>query len=143
MRKTVIVLLISAFVFVGCTTSDNGNNNTNSSASSSSFSTSSATSSLDRGEADQTIEEDGVTLRLYNTGTNSWDYVINTDLPTPCYDLNIQTIVAESFPEQVTFEVSVESPEVGIDCIQVIDPVEEAGSLSVNENATFSLEVVE
>ncbi len=131
--RIVSIAFLALVVFVGCTSNDtNGNNNTTSSQ---------ATSGSSSARADETLEEDGVKIELFNTAESSWDYVLTTDLPTPCHELEIDAMIAESFPEQVTFNVNIVSPDAGVQCAQVIEPIEESGQLAVNEDARFSLKV--
>ena len=42
-------------------------------------------------------------------------------LPTPCHTLEAESVVAESFPEQVTINLTTIAPEEGVVCTQVLE----------------------
>ena len=66
-------------------------------------------------------------------------------LPNPCWQMTINAVIAESFPEQVTLDFTLTPPDKDIACIQVIDdrsfeatfPASEQASISarINDNA--------
>lgn len=133
--KAILFVALSVIVFVGCTSS-----NTNG-GSSDTASTQSSTSLSSAQRPDQTLEDEGVKIELYNQAENEWTYVLTTDLPNPCYSLEVEPLVAESFPEQVTFNVVISEPASGVDCVQAIESVQKEGNLAVNIDASFSLKV--
>lgn len=119
MRKFSLLLLLTALVFVGCTTTNdlpNGDSNDTGSFSKSDF-----------------------TLETEYMGDNNWTYTISADMPTPCHSFEVQVAIAESFPEQVYFDIAVTEPGIAETCIQQIDPQSETGEVMVDEEATFSI----
>jgi hypothetical protein len=59
------------------------------------------------------------------------------DLPTPCHSLEIESRIAESFPEQVFIDFIIKRGDPDIDCIQVVTPTSFDLEFSVDERATF------
>lgn len=86
-----------------------------------------------------TRKENGYTLNLSYTDVNTWNYELTGDLPTPCHKANVETIVRESLPEQVTVTLDITRP-TGM-CIQVIEPVTLTGIIKVSELAEFDFVV--
>ncbi|MFW5720531.1 MAG: hypothetical protein ACOCXT_05910 [Candidatus Dojkabacteria bacterium] len=82
-----------------------------------------------------TLTENGYTLNLSYTDANTWNYELTGDLPTPCHKANVETIVRESFPEQVTVTLAITRP-TGM-CIQVLEPITLTGTIEVSEQAEF------
>lgn len=74
-------------------------------------------------------------------GDSLWDYSVTGTLPTPCYAVDTEAIVAESYPEQVTIKVTVqEQPTDGV-CSTVIQEYSYSGTFSASELATVSFVV--
>lgn len=87
----------------------------------------------------QVLEESGFKLQLEYTGNNVWNYTLSASLPNPCTDVVVDTLVAESYPEQVT--VNVKTTEKDRVCVQVIREYETEGTIRASEKATFKLNV--
>lgn len=68
-------------------------------------------------------------------------YIGTVQAPTACYKPKVETIVLESYPEQVELRVSVLTDKnIGSDiCAQVITEKPIAGEIAVSENATVSV----
>ena len=47
-------------------------------------------------------------------------YIGTVTTPTPCYEVSAEAIVRESYPEQVTIDVTITPPGSDVICIQVI-----------------------
>ena len=60
-------------------------------------------------------------------------------LPTPCHKLDIQTTVAQSFPEQVQISLKIIDPDPEMLCASVIEEKEFSGQLQVSANASISV----
>lgn len=58
-------------------------------------------------------------------------------LPTPCHQIVADTMIAESFPEQVSIVISVPEDE-GV-CIQVLEDRSFSVDVEVSRDATFSI----
>ncbi|OGE84904.1 MAG: hypothetical protein A3J48_02210 [Candidatus Doudnabacteria bacterium RIFCSPHIGHO2_02_FULL_46_11] len=43
------------------------------------------------------------------------------NLPTPCHELEYETIITQSYPEQITINFKISPPAVDVICIQVVD----------------------
>jgi hypothetical protein len=74
-------------------------------------------------------------------GNNEWAYSVIGTLPTPCYAVNTEALVAESYPEQVTIMVTVqEQPTDGV-CSTVIQDYSHAGRFQASAQAKVSFVV--
>jgi hypothetical protein len=91
------------------------------------------------GSKQVTLTESGYKLNLRYTGSNSWEYSITGDLPTPCHKTNVETIIQESYPEKAIITLEITRP-TGM-CIQVIDPITLTGSIQVSAEAEFDFVV--
>ena len=61
-------------------------------------------------------------------------------LPNPCYKVEFDALIAESYPEQVTLQVkTAENLKPGTACIQVEAQKEFSGEAKVSEKATVSV----
>ncbi len=92
----------------------------------------------------ETIREfvdDGVMAKVTFQGENRWEYVVTGDLPTPCYSMQIETNVQESYPETVQIYATILSPEQDAICAQVVTPVKQEGSFAASPEAQISFEV--
>lgn len=72
---------------------------------------------------------------------NQWEYTVKGELPNPCYNVNVQEVIMESYPEQVNILVEVKEPGEDAICIQVIDKYLHNGTFSASENAQISLKI--
>lgn len=90
---------------------------------------------LPDGETQGFVPEKVEAIHSFRDGTHTLFGSI--DLPTPCYTLSTDVIVAESFPEQVTIDFKAEV-DPDIMCTQVISPSEFSVEVDVSEDATFS-----
>ena len=70
--------------------------------------------------------------RSFDGNTHTYTGVIT--LPTPCYNLNVEAIVAESFPEQVRVEIN--ATPTGEVCAQVLTDKPFQVSFQASERAT-------
>lgn len=59
-------------------------------------------------------------------------------LPTPCHTLEHTYLVAESFPEQISIEFSVNAPDPDVMCIQVVQDAEFTVEVQASEQAKLS-----
>lgn len=138
MKKITLAILTALFIFVGCTTTNMTSDDDN-----------------DLGQNNEPIEvnlfaeEDlagGYEVKASTTGAevalrfenNVWEYIARVEKPTPCDVVSEEILVAESFPEQVTFSFEVLPPPNGEVCAQVIDVEELTGTVEVDEGATFA-----
>ena len=67
------------------------------------------------------------------------NYSGSVSVPTPCHELDVETIVAESYPEQVQIRIKIQDPKEGTVCAQVVTEKEFSGRLKVSENASISV----
>ncbi len=74
-------------------------------------------------------------------GDSLWEYTITGYLPTPCHSTDVDILIAESFPEQVTAIVTVNEPGPAETCIQSIQDVNITGKFSASEGASFKIQV--
>lgn len=90
----------------------------------------------------QSITKDDFTFEYTYTGNNLWSYTVKGTLPNPCYTISTDSIVAESYPEQVYVTSTITPPKQDQVCAQVIKDVNEIGEFTASENATVSFNVV-
>ncbi|MDD4382285.1 MAG: hypothetical protein PHE21_03000 [Candidatus Dojkabacteria bacterium] len=88
-----------------------------------------------------TITQDDMTLTYEYIQDNKWTYTITGQLPNPCYKTSVGTLVAESFPEQVTITLSIEKPDPNTVCTQVIQELNITGEFSASDQATISFKI--
>lgn len=89
-----------------------------------------------------TITQDGVRARLFYKQGNKWDYILNTDLPNPCYTFaHTVAQVTTSQPEQANLDVSMTAPEAGASCTKTRLSVEQQGTFTAGEDAEVTLTV--
>jgi len=67
------------------------------------------------------------------------EYSGTVQLPTSCHKLDIQTTVAESYPEQVQISLEIMDPDPETLCASVIEEKEFSGELKVSANASVSV----
>lgn len=89
-----------------------------------------------------TVVEGNFTLYTEYIGDSEWKYHVTGTVPTPCHEVDINTQVMESFPEQVVVNVSVVSDPEEI-CIQVIKDINKSGTFQASDKAEISLNVTE
>jgi hypothetical protein len=89
-----------------------------------------------------TVQEGNFTLYTEYVGDSEWEYQVTGTVPTPCHEVDINTQVMESFPEQVVVNVSVVSDPEEI-CIQVIKDINKSGTFQASDKAEISLNVTE
>ncbi len=87
------------------------------------------------------INEDDFKLEYEYLGEGKWDYTVTGQLPTPCYETNLDATVAESFPEQVTVTLEITAPDNDVVCVQVIREYEESAQFLASEQATVKFVV--
>lgn len=95
-------------------------------------------------DIDTVVEEersyDNLNLEYDYLGENTWTYIVTGTLPNPCYEVETEAIVAESFPEQVTIRAVVTPPGEDEICAQVIQEVHTGGEFQASEEATIIFE---
>lgn len=84
-------------------------------------------------------EDDNFTLKTEYIGDNTWEYTVTGMLPTPCHGYILDTLVMESYPEQINVTIEIEN--TGEICAQVIQEVEESGTFTASSKAEISLKV--
>jgi len=72
---------------------------------------------------------------------NTWEYIVTGTLPNPCYKITTESIVAESYPEQVTVKAIVTPPAEDEICAQAIKNVNETGEFQASEEAFIAFQV--
>jgi hypothetical protein len=87
------------------------------------------------------LKADLFSLEYEYQGENEWIYILRGELPTPCYGVEVTPLVRESYPEQVTVEVKISSPDPEVICIQMIKDYEENGEFKASENAKIDLQM--
>ncbi len=89
------------------------------------------------------ITTENFTLEKEYVSENTWKYKITGQFPNPCYNATVETIIAESYPEQVTITINVTKPTQDMSCIQIISPFEYEGIFSASQEALITLKVKE
>jgi hypothetical protein len=83
--------------------------------------------------------EDDFTLNTKYLGDNQWQYNVVGTLPNMCYKYSIDSIVRESYPEQVEIVLNIEKS--GDICAQVIQDINQTGTFTASEKAHISFTV--
>ena len=90
----------------------------------------------------ETITGENVTLTYQYAGVNVWEYNVKGQLPNPCHSAEVDALVAESYPEQVTVMVNIkENTSTDTVCIQVIQELDISGEFSASSKAKVTLQV--
>ena len=90
----------------------------------------------------ETITGENVTLTYQYAGVNVWEYNVKGQLPNPCHSAEVDALVAESYPEQVTVMVNIkENKSTDTVCIQVIQELDISGEFSASSKAKVTLQV--
>ncbi|MFQ5492755.1 MAG: hypothetical protein ACE5DX_01170 [Candidatus Dojkabacteria bacterium] len=90
------------------------------------------------GELTHTFKTEGFKLELFYEDAE-FTYFGTMQTPTPCSEVQVETLIAESFPEQVSINFTTkESDEI---CIQVIGERTFSGTVTVDREASFSVRV--
>lgn len=95
----------------------------------------------DNGGTPKVVNQDDYKLTYTYKGNNNWDYVVVGNMPTPCYEVVVEGLVRESYPEQVVIGVKLVAPGNDVMCAQVITPFEKSGVVNASEGATFQLNI--
>lgn len=91
----------------------------------------------------QSINKDNFALTYNYIGNNTWEYTVAGQLPTPCYDANVEAIVMESYPEQVSIKVTpIQNNTIGV-CTTVVKDFTYDGTFNASSFAKISLSVEE
>lgn len=125
-RALLLSVIAISFILVGCTTSSTINNN--------------PPANNSNQNSTKTEVSNGFTATSTYTATNTWNYIVKGDLPTPCHTLDVEAIVRESFPEQVTLKATLKAPTGDTICAQVLEPIEKTGTYAASADATFKFE---
>lgn len=89
-------------------------------------------------------ESDGYKLRVvFDRVNEKWGYLVSGTLPNECYNADVQTIIAESFPEQVSLILDIKEPSEDLICTQVIQELQLTGEFSASQGASINFEVVQ
>lgn len=84
---------------------------------------------------------DNISFDYYYKGNNLWQYNVTGTLPNPCYTISVESVVMESYPEQVIVKSTITKPDPDTMCIQVIQDVNEEGEFEASEQATVTFEM--
>lgn len=84
---------------------------------------------------------DNISFDYYYKGNNLWQYNVTGTLPNPCYTISVESIVMESYPEQVIVKSTITKPDPETMCTQVIQEVDEEGEFEASEQATVTFEM--
>ncbi|MCK9368424.1 hypothetical protein M0R04_00380 [Candidatus Dojkabacteria bacterium] len=87
------------------------------------------------------ITKNEFTLKYKYDRNNKWSYILTGQLPNPCYSVEVDELVAESYPEQVYINVTVTPPASSVVCIQMIYDYSKEGTFSASKGATVNLNV--
>ena len=113
-----VMLLVAVMIVASCTTIDD--NDTNGNGLEAPF--------FDSGQDMDMYYENGI-----------FHYSFMVDLPSPCYTVEKNEIIMESYPERVMVDVAIKSTDDDM-CAQVITPYEVTGSIPLaNLPASFSV----
>lgn len=88
-----------------------------------------------RDRSDSTTDAKESTIIIHSFEDGIHQYAGNVEIPTPCHALDANALVAESFPEQITIQLTTVAPDPDTVCIQVLDRADFEVSASASEEA--------
>ncbi len=80
---------------------------------------------------DQEDDKDSSSDYVISYENGKLKYEITVEKPTPCHSLKIDEFVMESYPVQIRLEATMEEPEEGQMCAQVITPETITGEIDI------------
>lgn len=89
----------------------------------------------------ESIDLEGFHLEYDYLGESKWRYQVTGTLPNPCYTIKTESIVMESYPEQVIVKSTVGKPSEDMICAQVIQEVYEEGEFEASQEAVVRFEI--
>lgn len=98
---------------------------------------------IDRTVNGKVQDEDGQFKLNAEYNVDLWEYTITGYLPNPCYSATVTEIIRESYPEQVTVELTVVPPRDGIACIDVVQDFEHKGEFVASREAKIELRAIQ
>lgn len=81
------------------------------------------------------LEKEGYEFEAEYEEKNTWEYEIKGEKPTPCHEVKHEAIVAESYPEQVTVNLSIISPSPDTVCVQATEDFKVEGTFYAGPTA--------
>lgn len=69
----------------------------------------------------------------------AWNYIIEVDIPTPCHGIDVDSAVAESYPEQISLTLTTTEPSDDAVCPQVVERTMVEGSVTASEYASMTI----
>jgi len=95
---------------------------------------------IDRGSSNGNYQPDAiVATHTYQDGRHRLAGTVS--LPTPCYQMSLDTRIMESMPEQVVLDFSLAPPPPDLTCIQVIDERDFATEFQASPNPVIKARV--
>lgn len=95
----------------------------------------------DNGEKKVSLEKDGFQLNAEYKEENRWEYTISGTKPSPCHEIKHESLVQESYPEQVSVNLYITAPAPDVNCIQVIEELNVSGTFSASPEASVAFTV--
>jgi len=83
--------------------------------------------------------KDGFTLNTEYLGDNQWQYNVVGTLPNTCYEYSIDSVVRESYPEQV--EIVLNIKKIAYLCAQAIQNINQTETFTASEKAQITFTV--
>ncbi len=90
----------------------------------------------------QTISEENFNLEYVYKGDSQWEYTVTGTLPNPCYAVDTEVLVLESYPEQVRIQITVQEEPIEGVCSTVIQEYSYTDTFNASEKAGVSLEIM-
>ncbi len=75
--------------------------------------------------------ESQTTTLSHTQGVLTYEFIV--DKPTPCHDVNVTTMIQESFPPTVVISAQVQSPSADVICAQAISPQTINGTVEIDK----------
>ncbi|MEW5816255.1 MAG: hypothetical protein AB1798_12770 [Spirochaetota bacterium] len=92
---------------------------------------------------DHRFTDNDINLQTEYKGNNTWEYTVTVLLPNPCYDIETEVFIMESYPEQVIIEVEIIPPDLFEICVQVMAEKSKNGTFQASEYASISKRIKE
>lgn len=91
----------------------------------------------------QNIDRNNFSLTYEYVSNNTWNYTVTGTLPTPCYSAQVQAVVMESYPEQVSIKVTPTEDTTVDMCATVTKDFTYDGTFNASSLAKISLDIEE
>lgn len=122
----IISVLVAAFFLVGCTQeSDEGAQK--------------QSSQVQQEQTSKELTANAASGEATFLGDGKWNYEVVVQKPTPCHKVEKEVVIQESYPEQVSLNLTVSKNAEELVCVQQIEEENVTGEFKASEQAKVQL----